>query len=153
MKTSALMVVKPRADWGEATMEDVLKCFFPRRPEELSLVAGMILNEIAIQGEMPVSEWKDFLKRHPSVSQASYYSAMRQLLGVGILGKERGKYYLSDRFSETLRRMATIWDSRMGKLMTRSQLFDEAMVETTTPARQNTLQGPTGHARRSSQAR
>ncbi|HEV51155.1 MAG TPA: hypothetical protein ENO31_01280 [Thermoprotei archaeon] len=153
MKTSALMTIKPRSDWGESTMEDVLKCVFPRRPEELSLVAGMILNEIARQGEMPVSDWKNFLKRHPGISQASYYSAIRQLLGVGLIGKEKGKYYLSDRFSETLRRMAAIWDSRMGKLLTRSQMFDEVLVEATGPERLNTRPSPTARARRSSQAR
>ncbi len=153
MKTSALMMVKPRSDWGEATMEDVLKCVFPRRPEELSLVAGMILNEIARQGEMPVSDWKNFLKRHPGISQASYYSAIRQLLGVGIIGREKGKYYLSDRFSETLRRMATIWDSRMGKLMTRSQMFDEVLAEATSPERPSTHESPAARVRRSSQAR
>jgi len=133
VKTSALIVIKPRWDWGEAAMEDVLKCFFPRKPEELSVVAGMILNEVAKQGEMPVSDWKSFLKRHPGVSQATYYSAIRQLLGVGVLGRERGRYYLSDKFSESLRRMAAIWDSRMGKLMSHSLYFDEAMLETENP--------------------
>jgi len=129
VKSSALIIVKPRSDWGEATMEDVLKCIFPRKPEELSVVAGMILNEVADHGEMPVSEWRTFLKKHPGVSQASYYSALRQLVGVGVLGKERGMYYLSDKFSDTLRRMAAIWDSRMGKLMSGGQRFEEALVD------------------------
>jgi len=125
MKSSALLVVKPRFDWGEATMEDVLECAFPRKPQQLSVVAGMILNAVAKDGEMPVSGWRDFLKEHPGISQASYYSAVRQLVGLGLLGRERGVYYLSDRFSETLRRMAAIWDSRMGKLASHTLFFEE----------------------------
>ena len=112
----ATLKVKPRREklLRAKGLQGLFELVFYRKPS-LGLLALRVvtyLEERQRKGDsMRVSEWRAWTKDN-GTTQRQFYDVVNKLAGLGMVRKEEGRYRVVGDFSNSLRAMADLWDSR-----------------------------------------
>lgn len=116
MKTEATIKVKPRREklLRAKGLPGLFELVFYRKPS-LGLLAMKVVNYVEDRqrsgNPMKVSEWKAWIAENDT-TQRQFYDVVNKLAGLGMLRKEEGRYLVVGDFSNSLKAMADLWDSR-----------------------------------------
>ncbi len=122
MKTEATIKLKPRREklLRAKGLSGLFELVFYRKPS-LSMLAMRIVTYVEGRqrkgDSMGVSEWRSWITEN-DITQRQFYDVINKLAGLGMLRREKGVYLIVQDFSNSLRAMADLWDSR-------SALFEE----------------------------
>ncbi len=122
MKTEATIKVKPRREklLRAKGLPGLFELVFYRKPS-LGLLGMKVVNYVEDRQRkgdpMKVSEWKVWISRNDT-TQRQFYDVVNKLAGLGMIRKEEGSYRVVGDFSNSLKAMADLWESR-------SALYDE----------------------------
>ena len=116
MKSEATVKVKPRREklLRAKGLPGLFELVFYRKPS-LGLLAMKVVNYVEIrqrEGDpMKVSEWKSWISKN-GATQRQFYDVINKLAGLGMLRREEGSYRVVGDFSNSLKAMAELWESR-----------------------------------------
>ncbi len=116
MKNEATIKLKPRREkfLRARGLPGLFELVFYRKPS-LSLLAMKVVNYLEYRQRngdpMRVSEWRAWVLEN-GTTQRQFYDVLNKLAGLGMVRKEEGRYRVVGDFSNSLRAMADLWESR-----------------------------------------
>ncbi len=126
MKTEATIKVKPRREklLRAKGLPGLFELVFYRKPS-LGLLAMKIIDYLEGRQRnsdpMRVSEWRAWALEN-GTTQRQFYDVVNKLAGLGMIRKEEGRYRVVSDFSNALRAMSDLWESR-------SALYEEKEIK------------------------
>jgi len=121
MKTQAFFLVRPGESAKDGGLDSLMECIFYKNPR-LVKVAKAIFDETVRKGHYDASRWKSFIQEH-EVKESGYYAVISRLSALGLIKRNRRRYYISRDFSRFLDNSAQVWDETVRKWRVRS-LFE-----------------------------
>ncbi len=116
MRNEATIKLKPRREklLRAKGLPGLFELVFYRKPS-LGLIAMKIVNYLEDRQRngdpMRVSEWRAWVSEN-GTTQRQFYDVVNKLAGLGMVRKEEGRYRVVGDFSNSLRAMADLWESR-----------------------------------------
>ena len=116
MKTEATIKIKPRREklLKAKGLPGLFELVFYRKPS-LGLLAMKIVTYLEHRQRggdpMRISEWRTWISDNDA-TQRQFYDVVNKLGGLGMIRKEEGSYRVVGDFSNSLKAMADLWESR-----------------------------------------